>query len=357
MRRLLLMAGGLVLFALLIVFCVQTHVSEIEDDLSSRARAVLQKAGFRQVVVSMDGRDLKLGGIVPSEAFKHRAEQLAFDVQGIVNVSNQMLVLEADNTVPALPQAYQTGINLSAGQLTFSGSVPDRQARASLLLIAARLFGKGKIIDQLVIRPGAPDHWQKAAEQVLLQLQAFDEASVQIIDTQIHLSGVASNPTLITHVQTNNANTFPANFQSTYDISVADTATEHQDQHGLADPLSCREQFTHFLSRQMLHFKRNSDSIDRDHRDFLAQLIERLQSCQSVKLEIGGYTDSQGSQTYNRKLAKQRAEMIASYLQARGIASERLTTVGYGELSPVASNATEQGRAENRRIEFNVMEE
>ena len=48
--------------------------------------------------------------------------------------------------------------------------------------------------------------------------------------------------------------------------------------------------------------------------------------------------------------------MIANYLQAHGIASERLTTAGYGELSPVANNATEQGRAKNRRIEFNVME-
>jgi outer membrane protein OmpA-like peptidoglycan-associated protein len=71
-----------------------------------------------------------------------------------------------------------------------------------------------------------------------------------------------------------------------------------------------------------------------------------------LKLEIQGHTDDQGKDDYNMKLSKNRAETVSSYLQLFGIDKKRLVTKGYGESKPIASNDTEEGRAQNRRVEL-----
>ena len=71
-------------------------------------------------------------------------------------------------------------------------------------------------------------------------------------------------------------------------------------------------------------------------------------------LTIEGHTDSQGSESYNQTLSEKRAASVASYLKQNGVTETRLTSLGYGETQPVASNETAEGRAENRRVSFIV---
>lgn len=74
-----------------------------------------------------------------------------------------------------------------------------------------------------------------------------------------------------------------------------------------------------------------------------------------LKIEVGGHTDSQGSSSYNRKLSQSRSESVREYLVKGGVEAERLTARGYGESSPIADNETEEGRSENRRVEFRIL--
>ena len=83
---------------------------------------------------------------------------------------------------------------------------------------------------------------------------------------------------------------------------------------------------------------------------------EVLKENRDVQAEVAGHTDSLGSEAYNEDLSRRRAGAVADYLASQGIAARRLSTVGYGESSPVASNETEEGRAQNRRVEFNILE-
>lgn len=69
-------------------------------------------------------------------------------------------------------------------------------------------------------------------------------------------------------------------------------------------------------------------------------------------IESAGHTDSTGSEQYNQQLSEQRAATVADYLRSRGIAADRLITVGAGEMRPIATNDTAQGRALNRRVEL-----
>ncbi len=74
-----------------------------------------------------------------------------------------------------------------------------------------------------------------------------------------------------------------------------------------------------------------------------------------MRLELQGHTDSIGTEAYNMGLSRRRAEAVRNYLVRQGISASRLSTVGYGETRPVATNATPEGRAQNRRVELNPM--
>ena len=86
--------------------------------------------------------------------------------------------------------------------------------------------------------------------------------------------------------------------------------------------------------------------------DVLQRLIKVLRDNPEIKLEVQGYTDSQGNAEMNRKLSEKRANSIRSYLIKYHIGKDRLTSKGYGEENPAASNDTPEGRAKNRRVEL-----
>ena len=86
----------------------------------------------------------------------------------------------------------------------------------------------------------------------------------------------------------------------------------------------------------------------------LDRLVSYLQH-NSVRIEIGGHTDDQGSEDYNDRLSENRAKAVYDYLIQKGIPADRLTYKGYGKRMPVADNSTDEGRATNRRTEFKII--
>jgi outer membrane protein OmpA-like peptidoglycan-associated protein len=84
----------------------------------------------------------------------------------------------------------------------------------------------------------------------------------------------------------------------------------------------------------------------------LDKLVSVLKEYPDTNIEIQGHTDSKGADAYNMGLSERRASAVSTYLRNRGVSSSRVTTKGYGETAPVASNDTEDGRAQNRRVNF-----
>ena len=72
-------------------------------------------------------------------------------------------------------------------------------------------------------------------------------------------------------------------------------------------------------------------------------------------IQVSGHTDSTGSREYNQQLSLQRAQTVAYYLQRHGVDAIRMNTVGYGEDRPIADNGTASGRAQNRRVEVEIL--
>jgi len=88
----------------------------------------------------------------------------------------------------------------------------------------------------------------------------------------------------------------------------------------------------------------------------LQRLLDYLNRNKTVKIEISGHTDNQGSDAYNQKLSMERAQTVYRYLIDKGIDSHRLSFKGYGKERPVALNDTEENRAKNRRTEILILE-
>lgn len=103
-----------------------------------------------------------------------------------------------------------------------------------------------------------------------------------------------------------------------------------------------------------VHFAFNKATIRPEDMPILDQAAETLKEHGEVTVTVEGNTDNIGSDEYNQKLSVRRAMAVRDYLAQHGIAASRMTVVGKGESNPVASNDTEDGRAQNRRVELLV---
>ena len=103
----------------------------------------------------------------------------------------------------------------------------------------------------------------------------------------------------------------------------------------------------------VIYFAVGSATIDADGQRELNWFVQQMQPYPQALIEVQGFADSTGNEASNQGLSAQRAANVASYLASQGIAS-RLMTKGFGTASPAASNATSQGRRNNRRVEVTV---
>jgi len=87
----------------------------------------------------------------------------------------------------------------------------------------------------------------------------------------------------------------------------------------------------------------------------LNELVELLTLKKNMEIELGGHTDSEGSEASNMQLSQGRADAVKKYLISKGISASRIASVGYGETRPVASNDTATGRQANRRTEVQII--
>jgi outer membrane protein OmpA-like peptidoglycan-associated protein len=104
-----------------------------------------------------------------------------------------------------------------------------------------------------------------------------------------------------------------------------------------------------------ISFDTNSSAIKPAFRPTLDRVATVLNKNPSTHIRIVGYTDNTGTVAYNQQLSLARANSTRNYLASRGVAANRVSTEGHGESEPVASNATADGRAQNRRVEIIVV--
>jgi len=103
-----------------------------------------------------------------------------------------------------------------------------------------------------------------------------------------------------------------------------------------------------------INFNTGSSTLSDQSSEQVGNISDILKAFPNVTLKIGGYTDNTGSSEGNKNLSQKRADSVKAAIVAAGIDTARIVTEGYGDAHPVASNETEEGRAQNRRIAINV---
>ncbi|MFN8134842.1 MAG: OmpA family protein [Bacteroidales bacterium] len=105
-----------------------------------------------------------------------------------------------------------------------------------------------------------------------------------------------------------------------------------------------------FTSKVLFGFDKYS--LTDKSKSTIQDLAKVLNKYPDTDLLIQGHTDSQGSDEYNQTLSENRAGSVADYLKTQGVSNTRIKTIGYGKTQPIATNETDAGRAENRRVTF-----
>jgi len=253
----------------------------------------------------------------------------------------------AANEIRAPPYIFEAYKDPVAVTLTLSGYVPDNNVHAAIAAAAARKFYSEKVVDNLKASVGAPGGFAAAVVPALGALSRLSTGTLVVSDREVRLSGDALYDAAASQIRAGLTKDFPQGFQLKADISVKPPSAP-------VDATVCQQLFSELLVKGNIRFESGRADILADSAGLLDGLIETALRCPAANIEIAGHTDADGDDASNQMLSEKRAQAVADYLVRAGLPADRFTAVGYGSTQPVAANDTDEGKAQNRRIEFLV---
>jgi OOP family OmpA-OmpF porin len=346
-------AAGAVITALVGMFGAHDgSVWKMPHALGARVEEALTASGFGGVEVKMNGQQARLQGVVPDEtsiAAAQRAAQGAAGAGGawaggVTNVDISGLKVGVTER-PFSWRAYRQG-----ARFILSGAAPSEQARSYLTSVAQAAFPNAEIIDDMHIAAGAPSPlWRDVAAKALRDLSKLRTGEVRIVDSQIVFLGEA--PANVAESLRHDYVAPPSPFRARVDLD----AEELQGMDlASGDAGACEAAFNRVMGNNVILFGPGSAAVDPQSRQLLDRLASVALRCDRFTIEVSGHTDNQGSRPLNMDLSQRRAQAVVQYLASQSVAADRLRAVGFGPDRPRASNASTQGQAANRRIEFKV---
>ncbi|MFV9615489.1 MAG: OmpA family protein [Gammaproteobacteria bacterium] len=124
------------------------------------------------------------------------------------------------------------------------------------------------------------------------------------------------------------------------------------------EPVAAKEvvepKYTNLSLASGATFELGGNTLSVEGKAEIVAMMGKFEAENVKSVEIAGYTDDSGDASFNQQLSEKRAEAVKAELVANGANSDKITTVGYGEASPIADNSTREGRAKNRRVEIKV---
>ena len=253
----------------------------------------------------------------------------------------------AANEIKAPPYIFQAYKDPVAVTVTLTGYVPDNAVHAAIAAAAGRKFFSEKVVDNLKASVGAPSGFAGAVVPALGALSRLSTGTLVVSDREVKISGDALYDTAAAQIRAALLKDFPQGWQVKADISVKPASAP-------VDATVCQQLFSDLLAKGKIRFESGRATIDPDSAGLLDRLIETALRCPTVNIEIAGHTDTDGEDAFNQALSEKRAQAVSDYLVKAGLPADRFTATGYGSTQPVATNDTDEGKAQNRRIEFTV---
>lgn len=240
------------------------------------------------------------------------------------------------------------------GRLRLRGRLPEGPVGRSVEAYARALFGAARTDIATRAVADLPQGWSIRAMAGLQALSQVGEGTMTLEPETLRLEGrtgdaaVASEITRFLAGELGQAAAFDVAVR--YDEALDPVAA-------LPTPEQCVERIQEIQAEGKITFDPGSVEINESAGEVLDRIAEVLPDCQHVRMEISGHTDSQGREEMNLNLSQSRADAVLNGLLAREVLVSNLVAQGYGESQPLASNETEEGREQNRRIEFRLLVE
>lgn len=271
-----------------------------------------------------------------------RADKLAADIKARLPQGFELTTIEI---APGPMSPYVFEAARKGGVVTLTGAVPDASTRARLVDGARRRFASGLVDDRLEIADGAPPKFAETAETALIGLSRLSDGKLSIADDRLTLEGAALHEGARAGVEAALAEKLPAGVKPELRLTTA-PAQPPLDAEG------CRAAVGE-LSKTPVVFDAR-DEIAEDSIALVDALTAAILRCKGVAIEVAGHVDDQGVAELNRDRSKQRAQRLVDAFVKAGADSFHVWAMGYGAERPLGPNDSDENRARNRRIEFNV---
>jgi len=327
-------------------------IGSMENDI----RKALDSKGYQNIQVDMSGNVATLSGEAASETAKSEALAIAKNTECSAcknkrrwhNVRDDM----SFQTIPVQTPYTFTAKKKLDGNVTVSGYVPSEKDRTDILSKANRIF-KTKVIDRkVVVASGAPDNkFLDVTEGYMNGLAKLDKGEFSQEGHNGLLTGTVSDAGVRNAINAAGQK-FPGKYGQGFraNISVPKPAVAVVN-----SVTECQTLFEEVKGNNRILFETNAANIKGAASfDLLNKIASAANRCASFNISIGGHTDSIGDAAYNQRLSEARAATVKNYLSEQRVEADRMTAIGYGETNPQATNATAEGRAQNRRITFTV---
>lgn len=227
------------------------------------------------------------------------------------------------------------------GQILVTGTLADEAAKAAVLARLRELYGAERVVDQIAIgNVAVPANWNSYVQKLITpNLKLISRGQISIAGSNVSVRGEVANEAQRQQIASDIATSLNPTYIVNNGLRVS------ASEQGLLDTA---------LDKRIVEFDVGQASITPAGLAILDEMAAVMQKLQGRKVEVIGHTDNSGLRASNLALSLARAEAVRAYLASKGIVPDLLIASGQGPDRPVAANATADGRARNRRIEFRI---
>lgn len=350
----------LAILALLFSLVGPINGMKSQRQMGAQIQSELAAAGYDGVNVNMSGNVAKLSGDVTTEAKKSGALELAKSVKcekcrgkdrNWHAVKDDGMAVKTATVSPYIFKAVKS----ANGRVVLDGYVQSEAQKTEVLAHAKSLFGNQYKDKTLRIAAGAPNgDWGGAAKRQLTNLAGLENGRATLEDAKAALVGDVASADAKAKLLASAA--MPAGYSLTESIKAPQPVMSAEPAPApiIETEGACQAELARVKGTEEINFRYGRAEIDPTSFSLLNNLAAAAKRCPDFFILVEGHTDSDGSDAYNQALSEQRAKTVAAYLADQGVARSHITAKGFGETRPVASNATREGKRQNRRIAFVV---
>jgi len=324
----------------------------VEETIEATTERALRGNGMPDVAAEVSGNEVLLVGTVTEEDQVAYAQQVALGVEGVSEVSANVVWVPPNEVVDVSVVAEPFDVTWIDGAAIVSGTLSDQARVDQAVAVLGEAFSS---VDAtaLVVRDGLPseEDWLSSILRVVEEVSAEVPEGTVVVNPndRIIVVGAEFETRQERRIAKDEVESLiaavPFVFSSGLTVKDAPLVTREQ-------VVELQTNLDELIEGKVVEFEFDSAVLTLEGQALLDEIVLALNQVPLVPVEIAGHTDDVGSPESNLVLSRERAEAVLAYLVAAGEDTDRFVVIGYGESQPIADNATEDGRARNRRIQF-----